>query len=80
MYGPGDALPGIYEEHFRTQMYDDRIDHYHKLIGQGLSQVGTHRARLCPAAGSQDVCHCACTSCRLTQANVTFSSMSRSRT
>jgi hypothetical protein len=27
MYGPGDALPEIYEEHFRTQMYDDRVKH-----------------------------------------------------
>jgi hypothetical protein len=27
MYGPGDALPEIYEEHFRTQMYDDRVEH-----------------------------------------------------
>jgi hypothetical protein len=26
MYGPGDALPEIYEEHFRTQMYDDRVE------------------------------------------------------
>jgi hypothetical protein len=26
MYGPGDALPEIYEQHFRTQMYDDRVD------------------------------------------------------
>jgi hypothetical protein len=27
MYGPGDALPEIYEDHFRTQMYDDRVEH-----------------------------------------------------
>jgi hypothetical protein len=27
MYGPGDALPEIYEEHFKTQMYDDRVEH-----------------------------------------------------
>ena len=35
MYGPGDALPEIYEEHFRTQMYDDRVDHagvWHKVV------------------------------------------------
>ena len=27
MYGPGDALPEIYEENFRTEMYDDRVDY-----------------------------------------------------
>jgi hypothetical protein len=27
MYGPGDALPEIYQEHFRTEMYDDRVDY-----------------------------------------------------
>jgi hypothetical protein len=27
MYGAGDALPGIYEERFRTQLYSERIDH-----------------------------------------------------
>jgi hypothetical protein len=27
MYGPGDALPEIYEEHFRTEMYDERVDY-----------------------------------------------------
>ena len=27
MYGPGDALPEIYEEHFRTEMYDNRVDY-----------------------------------------------------
>ena len=35
MYGPGDALPEIYEGRFRTQMYDDRVDHagvWHKVI------------------------------------------------
>jgi hypothetical protein len=35
MYGPGDALPEIYEERFRTQMYDDRVDHagvWHKVV------------------------------------------------
>ena len=34
MYGPGDALPEIYEG-FRTQMYDDRVDHagvWHKVV------------------------------------------------
>jgi hypothetical protein len=34
MYGPGDALPEIYEG-FRTQMYDDRVDHagvWHKAV------------------------------------------------
>jgi hypothetical protein len=34
MYGPGDALPEIYER-FRTQMYDDRVDHagvWHKVV------------------------------------------------
>lgn len=25
MYGPGDALPGVYEERFRTELYSDRI-------------------------------------------------------
>ena len=25
MYGPGDALPLVYEERFRTQMYSDRV-------------------------------------------------------
>jgi hypothetical protein len=25
MYGAGDALPGVYEERFRTQMYSDRV-------------------------------------------------------
>lgn len=25
MYGPGDALPGVYQEGFRTQMYSERI-------------------------------------------------------
>jgi hypothetical protein len=35
MYGPGDALPEIYEDRFRTQMYDDRVDHagvWHKVV------------------------------------------------
>ena len=35
MYGPGDALPELYEEHFRTQMYDDRVSHagvWHKVV------------------------------------------------
>ena len=35
MYGPGDALPEIYEGRFRTQMYDDRVDHagvWHKVV------------------------------------------------
>jgi hypothetical protein len=27
MYGPGDALPEIYAERFRTAMYDDRVDY-----------------------------------------------------
>jgi hypothetical protein len=27
MYGPGDALPEIYTEHFRTEMYDNRVDY-----------------------------------------------------
>jgi hypothetical protein len=27
MYGPGDALPEIYAERFRTEMYDDRVDY-----------------------------------------------------
>jgi hypothetical protein len=25
MYGPGDALPGVYEKRFRTQMYNERV-------------------------------------------------------
>src|SRR5215208_5762664 len=25
MYDAGDALPGVYEEHFRTQLYSDRV-------------------------------------------------------
>jgi len=25
MYGAGDALPGVYKERFRTQMYSERI-------------------------------------------------------
>jgi hypothetical protein len=25
MYGPGDALPGVYKERFRTQMYSERV-------------------------------------------------------
>ena len=25
MYGAGDALPGIYQEHFRAQLYSDRV-------------------------------------------------------
>jgi hypothetical protein len=25
MYGPGDALPGVYQERFRTQMYNERV-------------------------------------------------------
>jgi hypothetical protein len=25
MYGAGDALPGVYEEHFRTALYSDRV-------------------------------------------------------
>jgi hypothetical protein len=25
MYGAGDALPGVYKERFRTQMYSDRV-------------------------------------------------------
>jgi hypothetical protein len=35
MYGPGDALPEIYEGRFRTQMYDDRVDYpgvWHKAV------------------------------------------------
>ena len=35
MYGPGDALPEVYQERFRTQMYDDRVDHagvWHKVV------------------------------------------------
>jgi hypothetical protein len=27
MYGPGDVLPEIYAQHFRTEMYDDRVDY-----------------------------------------------------
>lgn len=27
MYGPGEALPSIYEERFQTQMYGERIDY-----------------------------------------------------
>jgi hypothetical protein len=27
MYGAGDALPDAYEEHFRTEMYSDRVVH-----------------------------------------------------
>jgi hypothetical protein len=27
MYGPGDALPAIYQERFRTQMYGERVDY-----------------------------------------------------
>ena len=27
MYGPGDPLPEIYTERFRTEMYDDRVDY-----------------------------------------------------
>jgi hypothetical protein len=26
MYGAGDALPGVYNERFRTQMYNERVD------------------------------------------------------
>jgi hypothetical protein len=26
MYGAGDALPGVYKERFRTQMYSERVD------------------------------------------------------
>jgi hypothetical protein len=26
MFGPGDVLPGAYAEHFRTQMYGERVD------------------------------------------------------
>jgi hypothetical protein len=25
MYGPGDPLPTVYQEHFRTALYSDRI-------------------------------------------------------
>jgi len=35
MYGPGDALPEVYEGHFRTQMYDDRVEYpgvWHKVV------------------------------------------------
>ena len=35
MYGPGDALPEIYEVRFRTQMYNDRVDYpgvWHKAV------------------------------------------------
>jgi hypothetical protein len=34
MYGAGDALPALYTERFRTQIYDERIDYpgaWHKL-------------------------------------------------
>jgi hypothetical protein len=27
MYGPGDALPEIYEKRFRTQLYDERVEY-----------------------------------------------------
>ena len=27
MYGAGDALPAVYTERFRTQIYNDRITH-----------------------------------------------------
>ena len=27
MYGAGDALPALYTEHFRTQTYNERVDH-----------------------------------------------------
>jgi hypothetical protein len=27
MYGAGDALPGVYNERFRTQIYNERIGH-----------------------------------------------------
>jgi hypothetical protein len=27
MYGAGDALPSVYDEHFRTQLYSERIDY-----------------------------------------------------
>ena len=27
MYGPGDTLPAIYKERFRTQMYSERVDY-----------------------------------------------------
>jgi hypothetical protein len=27
MYGAGDALPGVYEERFRTQLYSERVDY-----------------------------------------------------
>lgn len=35
MYGPGDALPSIYEERFRTQVYSERVVHpgvWNKLV------------------------------------------------
>jgi hypothetical protein len=35
MYGPGDALPELYEARFRTQMYDERVDYagvWHKFV------------------------------------------------
>ena len=35
MYGPGDTLPAIYKEHFRTQMYSERVVHpgvWNKLV------------------------------------------------
>jgi hypothetical protein len=27
MYGAGDTLPAVYSERFRTQMYNERVDH-----------------------------------------------------
>lgn len=35
MYGPGDALPSVYEERFRTQVYSERVVHpgvWNKLV------------------------------------------------
>ena len=35
MYGVGDALPGVYEERFRTQLYSERVVHpgvWNKLV------------------------------------------------
>jgi hypothetical protein len=35
MYGAGDALPGVYEERFRTQLYSERVVHpgvWNKLV------------------------------------------------
>lgn len=35
MYGPGDALPSVYEERFRTQLYSERVVHpgvWNKLV------------------------------------------------